>query len=71
MMAIISSTYSLGHIQADGRRYVTEEHTDSTGAIHRVEYLSGVVDYQAITNARAIALAEELANAEFMDVISG
>jgi len=71
-MAIISSTYSVGHVQIDGRRYVSEQHTDSAGAVHTAEYLAEIgVNYQAIAEARAVAIAQTLADAEFEVIING
>lgn len=64
-MAIVSSTHTVGPAQADGRRYVAEEHTDSNGGKHPAEYLAAVgADYVAIRTARAVYIAEQLAEAE-------
>lgn len=65
-MAVVSSSYSVGHAQADGRRYVVELHTDSTGFVHRVEYgqMADGTDYQAIMEARAVQISEQLAQQE-------
>lgn len=64
-MPIVSSTHTAGHAQADGRRYVTETHTDSDGGVHVAEYLAAVdADYVAIRDARALVIAEQLAEAE-------
>lgn len=54
------------HTQRDGRRYVTEYHTDSTGFVHRIEYgpMPDGTDYQAIMEARAVQLSEQLAAQE-------
>ncbi len=41
-MPIVTSTHTVGHAQQDGRRYVTEAHTDGTGEVYRVEYLAAV-----------------------------
>lgn len=72
-MPIVSSTYRIdGHAQADGRRYVIEDHTDSTGVVHRVEYLAASgTDYQSVADARAIAIAEALVAAEFEATVNG
>ena len=32
-MSIVSSSYTVGHAQRDGRRYVTERHTDDDGGV--------------------------------------
>ena len=64
-MAIVSSTHALGFVQDAGRRYVTEKHTDSNGAVYLVEYLAANgADYVAIRNARAAYIADQLAEAE-------
>lgn len=64
-MAIVSSTHTVGHAQIDGRRYVTEAHTDGVGVEHRVEYLAAIgTDYVAVRNARAAQIAIQLAEAE-------
>lgn len=66
-MAIVSSVVTPdNHQQIDGRTYVVEIHTDSTGATHRFEYLAEVgTNYQSVADARALALAEQLAESEF------
>lgn len=70
-MAIVSSEFFVGALQADGRAYVREEHTDHLGQVHRREYGPvGQVDYAAICAARAVRLAEILAEAEFLDRIT-
>lgn len=71
-MAIILSTHTVGHAQADGRRYVEEFHTDTVGVVHRVEYLAAAgADYVAIRDARAGQISEALAEAEFQALIGG
>lgn len=72
-MSIVSSTYTVDdHAQADGRRYVVESHTDSAGGVHRVQYLAVAgADYQAIANARAVVIADQLAEAEAQAVVNG
>lgn len=69
-MAIVSSTYEVGHAQADGRRYVVELHTDSTGKVHRIEYgpMPDGTDYQAIMEARAVQISDQLAEQEAEDL---
>lgn len=63
---IVSSSYTEdAHAQKDGRRFVTETHTDSAGAVHQVSYkASPGMDLQAIMAARAVALSEQLAEGE-------
>lgn len=71
-MSIVSSTHTLGHAQADGRRYVTERHTDSMGAVYVVEYLAAVgTDYVAVRDARAVVIADQLAEAEAIAAAGG
>lgn len=71
-MAIVSSTYTVGHAQVDGRKYVAEQHTDSAGVVHRVRYLAAVgANYQAIADARAVVLADQLAAQEFEGIVNG
>lgn len=72
-MSIVSSTYTVdAHAQIDGRKYVTEMHTDSVGDVHRVEYLAPVgADYTAIMNARAVVISNALAQSEFEGMLDG
>lgn len=70
-MSIVSSTFSIGHAQADGRKYVTETHIDNIGVAHSFEYLAGAsADYAAIAAARAVQIQEQLAEAEFDALIN-
>lgn len=67
-----SSVFSSGHAQRDGRRYVTETHTDDAGGVHRVEYLAAVgTDYTAVMQARAAQIDAALLEAEIAEVIGG
>lgn len=72
-MPIVSSTFKIdGHAQEDGRSYVREEHTDSTGAVHLVEYLASPgTNHQAVADARAVAISDALATAEFEATVNG
>lgn len=64
-MAIVLSTHAVGHAQNDGRRYVTEAHTDSNGGVHVREYLaSSGANYTTIRNTYAAMLEQWLAEAE-------
>lgn len=64
-MPIVSSTHIVGHAQADGRRYVTERHTDDAGVVHLREYLAAEgADYVAVRDARAAQINADLAEAE-------
>lgn len=72
-MSIVSSTFILdAHTQADGRKYVQEVHTDSTGAVHTFNYLAAVGEnYTAIMTARAAQLEIDLAEREAQEVLNG
>ncbi len=66
-MTIIHSEYKVdSHPQVDGRYYVTEYHTDSTGIVHQLEYgpMDPLTNFQAILDARASQIAEQLAAQE-------
>jgi hypothetical protein len=64
-MSIVSSTHTVGHAQIDGRRYVTEVHTDQDGVQHVAEYLAAVgTDYAAVRDARATAVNTTMAEHE-------
>ena len=52
---VIASTLSVGHAQADGRKYITEKHTLDTGEIVTVEYLG---DSEGATERMAARVAE-------------
>lgn len=74
MATIISSTYSLGHLQANGTRYVTETHTWDSGLPPTViEYgpVPDSTDYQAIANARAAQIMASLAEQEAEALLNG
>lgn len=67
-MSIVSSSFSVGHAQVDGRHYVVETHTDHLGVLHLREYLADVTaDCAAIAADYAVRLAVTLAEAEFED----
>lgn len=70
-MGIVSSVKAQdNHDQADGSRYVQEFHTDAAGKVHRYEYRwRAGIDRDAIMAARAIELAENLAQAEVVQAI--
>lgn len=71
-MPIVSSTHVVGQAQADGRRYVTEQHTDDLGAVLLVEYLAAQdADYTAIRTARAAAINDRLAEEEATELSGG
>lgn len=53
-MPIIQSIITRASVQADGRTYVTEEHTHSNGRIYVHEYLAGpTLDRDAVLAVRA------------------
>lgn len=67
-MSIVSSSFTLGTIQRDGRRFVHEVHTDNVAIDHIVDYLAAVgLDYAAVLAARAILIAVQIADQEFLD----
>lgn len=71
-MPIVSSTHVVGHEQVDGRRYVTESHTDSEGVVHRVEYLAAVgTDYVAVREALRSLDLESLAGRPIQEIFVG
>jgi hypothetical protein len=57
---IINSTYTEGPTQVDGRRYVTERHTDESGAVYEYEWL-GDQEAGFVVEARATVLNKQLA----------
>jgi hypothetical protein len=64
-MPIVFSTYIIGPIQIDGRRWVRETHIDHTGVSHEREYLAvDGSDYSGIMTTQAAWLANELKTAE-------
>jgi len=56
---IITSTYSEGPDQIDGRRYVKEVHTDDRGLTYSFEWL-GSQDAGAVLTARAASLTAQI-----------
>ncbi|MFZ3046499.1 MAG: hypothetical protein WA151_11335 [Desulfatirhabdiaceae bacterium] len=62
LAGIVSSSYVVDQTpQADGRRWVKETHIDSVGKSHYAEYLASEgTDYQAVLEARAANIGEEL-----------
>src|SRR5574340_624884 len=64
-MPIQSSTYTLGAVQKDGKTWVREAHTDSTGAVIYVDYAAALAtDYQSVMTARVPQINERLADEE-------
>lgn len=74
MASIISSTYVLGHAQANGTRYVTETHTWDSGLPATViEYgpVPDTVNYQTVADARATQIMAQMADQEFEAFLNG
>jgi hypothetical protein len=59
-MPIVSSTYTEGPPQQDGRRYVNERHTDDAGTVYTFDWL-GAQDPAPVLQARAAMLDAQLA----------
>lgn len=71
-MSIASSTHTLGPVQADGRRYVTERHTDHLGNVYLAEYLAAPgANYAAIRTARAAQIEAALPEGETDAMLDG
>jgi hypothetical protein len=62
---------SIGHLQRDGRRYVTETHSDSFGDYSNITYLSppntDITDFNRIATSREPDLIRQNANNEARD----
>lgn len=66
-----TSLFTLGHLQANGMRYVVETHTDDFAVTERVEYGPvGALDYSQIMLNRAAAIAAEKIASEVSQNIS-
>lgn len=59
MTVIVSSTYTEGPAQADGRRTVKERHVDETGEVYEFDWL-GSQDAVPVLEARAARLSSQL-----------
>lgn len=71
-MPVVSSTHTLGGVQADGRRWVIEDHTDGMGKHHFAEYLAADgTDYVSIRTARAAQITLQLADQELQAIVNG
>lgn len=69
-MPIVSSTHTLGGLEQDGRRWVSETHTDHLGGTHVAQYLAVAgADYVAIRTARAAQIEAALADSEAQQLI--
>jgi hypothetical protein len=66
-MPIVESSFAVGHAQRDGRRYVTERHTDHLGRVHEREYLAAPdTDHAALLAAHAATLQQQLREDELL-----
>jgi hypothetical protein len=64
-MPIVSSSYQLDHLQADGRREVAETHVLNVGPAKIIRYLAAIdADYATIMAARVIMINAALADGE-------
>lgn len=64
-MSIVSSVLLTEGAQKDGRAWVQETHTDNIGLKYVIRYLAAVgLDTATVLAARAITLADDIANAE-------
>lgn len=64
-MTITSSQIIEDSPQTDGRRWITEEHTDHLGGKHRINYMAeGDADANAIMSIRVAGIEESLADNE-------
>lgn len=66
-MAIVESSFAIGHAQRNGSRYVTETHVWDTGEVTTLEYgpiQTKDADLQAIADARARQIETDRATAE-------
>ena len=71
-MAIVSSTYALEPVQADGRRWVLESHTDGQSHVHQVSYLAAAgSDPVPLLATHAQQVAAQLAIQEFHGILTG
>ncbi len=67
----ITSTFSLGVVQVDGRRTVTELHTDSFGVTYRYQYLAlANEDFQTILDTRKAAIAAQQPAEECFNILA-
>ena len=66
----MSFVVTIGHAQADGRRYVREVYSDGQGEFARLEYLAANgADYEAIATAIELVLRESAAAQEIVDAV--
>lgn len=68
-MPIVSSAVSIGHAQRDGRRYITETHTDHLGGTHEREFLADPdADLDALLAQHALELEVGLRDAQLAEI---
>lgn len=71
-MPIVSSSFAVGPTQPHGYSPVTEMHTDSNGTVHTASYLAAPgTAYATVMSARAVLIAETLADEEERAVNGG
>ena len=64
-MPIVSSQITEDSRQADGRRWITEKHTDSVGKAYQVKYLAeSDTDVNVVMSARVSAMDQMLIDTE-------
>lgn len=62
---ITKSTIIFDHVQADGRRYITESHQNEDGTVYRVEFLAPADwDAEGYLPTRAAQIDTEIAERE-------
>jgi hypothetical protein len=67
----LTSTFILGAIQVDGRRYVTETHTDGFNQTYVFTYLASVGDdFDAVLAARKAAIAAQQPDEECARIVN-
>lgn len=65
MAATLTSSFTLGVFQQDGRRYVTEAHVDQFGVHWPYEYLAAIgADYAALLATHAARIASAIERGE-------
>lgn len=68
---IVSSEITGNNLQADGRRVITEIHTDSEGGRHRYSYMANIgVDIDAVMTTRVARVESAIKGREIEDFIS-
>lgn len=64
MITVVSSVFTVGPVQADGRAYVHEVHTDTAGMEYPYEYLNGGLNPQTVLEERAKVISKTLQDRE-------